>query len=192
MVVRTIGVLALQGDFARHQMILTSLGCGVCPVRYSEELQDIDALVIPGGESTTISRHLDRTDLRAALFEFAQKRPVMGTCAGLILMAREPSDARVCSLDLLDIAVERNSWGRQVQSFTSALDICLNGSKQPFHAVFIRAPRIRDIGSGIEVLARLGDEPVLVRQGSHLGASFHPELTDDVRIHQLFLENVVK
>ena len=186
--VDTVGVLALQGDFARHRDMLVSLGCRVQAVRYSGELEDLAGLVIPGGESTTISKQLDRGGLREAVTAFARERPVMGTCAGLILMAREPSDSRVISLNLLDAVVTRNSWGRQVHSFTTSLQVQLNGRQDTIPALFIRAPRIQEVGSDVEVLARIENEPVLLRQGRHLGVAFHPELTNDTCIHRLFLE----
>ena len=186
--VNTVGVLALQGDFVRHQDMLVSLGCRVRAVRYTSDLEGLDGLVIPGGESTTISKQLDRSHLREAVSSFARERPVMGTCAGLILMARDPSDSRVNSLNLLDVVVSRNSWGRQVHSFTTPLEVQLNGRHDTVPAVFIRAPRIQEVGPEVEVLARIKNEPVLVCQGRHLGAAFHPELTNDTSIHRLFLE----
>ncbi len=186
--VNTVGVLALQGDFARHRDMLVSLGCRVRAIRYTNDLEGLAGLVIPGGESTTISKQLDRGHLREAVSTFARQRPVMGTCAGLILMARNPSDSRVNSLNLLDVVVTRNSWGRQVHSFITALEVQLNGRHDMVPAVFIRAPRIQEVGPEVEVLARIRDEPVLVRQGSHIGTAFHPELTDDTSIHRLFLE----
>ncbi|MFC1543407.1 pyridoxal 5'-phosphate synthase glutaminase subunit PdxT [Candidatus Neomarinimicrobiota bacterium] len=192
MVETVVGVLALQGDFARHQAMLDSLGYQVRAIRYPSELEDLVGLVIPGGESTTISKQLDRGGLREAIAAFALEKPVMGTCAGLILMAREPSDSRVKSLNLLDVVVTRNSWGRQVHSFISPLEVQLNGLQGTFPAVFIRAPRIQEVGSDVEVIARIQDEPVLVRQGRHLGAAFHPELTNDTRVHRLFLEALLK
>ena len=188
--VGTIGVLALQGDFARHQEMLLSLGCGVRTIRYPHELDGLAGLVIPGGESTTISKQLDSAGLRGGIIDFAQRHPILGTCAGLILMAREASDARVDSLGLLDVVVTRNSWGRQVHSFTTPLDVQLNGRSKVFPAVFIRAPRIQNLGQDVEVLAKFQGEPVLIRQGRHIGASFHPELTNDTRIHDLFISTL--
>ena len=188
--VGTIGVLALQGDFARHQEMLLSLGCDVRTIRYRHELDGLAGLIIPGGESTTISKQLDSTGLRAGIIDFAQQHPILGTCAGLILMAREASDARVESLGLLDVVVARNDWGRQVHSFTTPLDVQLNGRTEVFPAVFIRAPRIQNVGQDVEVLAELHGEPVLIRQGYHMGASFHPELTNDTRIHDLFISTL--
>lgn len=190
MVEKVVGVLALQGDFSRHRDMLSNLGCHVQAVRYARELEDCDGLVIPGGESTTISKQLDEDGLREALVTFARERPVMGTCAGLILMARNPSDSRVKSLNLLNITVVRNSWGRQVHSFTTTLEVQLNGRLDTIPAVFIRAPRITEVGPEVEVLIRIQDEPALVRQGCHLGVAFHPELSNNTCVHQMFLDTL--
>jgi 5'-phosphate synthase pdxT subunit len=168
--------------------MLLSLGCQVRQVRYPYDLADLTGLIIPGGESTTISKQIDRSGLREGINTLARQRPIMGTCAGLILMARDLADERVSGLNLLDVAVTRNSWGRQVHSFTTPLEVHVNGQRDTVPAVFIRAPRIKEVGPGVEVLAEIEGEPVLVRQGNHLGATFHPELTDDSCIHKIFLE----
>ncbi|MEE9465893.1 MAG: pyridoxal 5'-phosphate synthase glutaminase subunit PdxT [Candidatus Neomarinimicrobiota bacterium] len=188
--VATVGVLALQGGFARHQAMLEDLGCRSVAVRYPDDLQRLDGLIIPGGESTTISRHLDSGGLREPVAAFAGEKPVMGTCAGLIIMSREPASEQVHSLGLLDLTVERNGWGRQVHSFTVTLPVLLNGHSEKLPAVFIRAPRIGSLGPDVEVLATIEGEPVLVRQGRHLGATFHPELGSDTRIHKLFMQAI--
>ena len=188
--VATIGVLALQGAFTRHQATLEELGCQTLAVRYPRDLERLDGLVIPGGESGTISRQLDSSGLRQPIITFAGEKPVLGTCAGLIIMSREWAGSQVQGLDLLDRDVVRNGWGRQAHSFTSSLPITLNGHSEELPAIFIRAPRITRVGQGVEVLAAIDGEPVLVRQGRHLGATFHPELTADTRIHQLFLRAV--
>ena len=188
--VATVGVLALQGDFARHQAVLAELGYASRMVRYPADLSELAALIIPGGESTTISKQLDRAELRHAVAAFGREHAIMGTCAGLILMAKDPSDDRVHSLNLLDVVVVRNDWGRQVHSFTAPVAVQLNGQVDTVPAIFIRAPRIRAVGPEVEILARIGDEPVLVKQGPHLGMSFHPELSEDVRIHEFFLKAV--
>lgn len=188
--VATIGVLALQGAFTRHQATLERLGCQTVAVRYPRDLERLDGLVIPGGESGTISRQLDSSGLRQAIISFAGEKPVLGTCAGLIIMSRESSGSQVQGLDLLDLDVVRNGWGRQAHSFTFSLPVTLNGHSEELPAIFIRAPRITRVGQGVEVLAAIDGEPVLVRQGQHLGATFHPELTADTRIHQLFLRAV--
>ncbi len=186
--VATIGVLALQGAFTRHQAMLEQLGYQTVAVRYPQDLEGLAGLVIPGGESSTISRQLDSSGLRQPIIALAREKPVLGTCAGLIMMSREPAGNQVRGLDLLDLAVVRNGWGRQAHSFTFSLPVTLNGHSEEVPAIFIRAPRINRVGPGVEVLAAIDGEPVLVRQGRHLGATFHPELTADTRIHQLFLQ----
>lgn len=174
-----IGVLALQGAFREHARALERLGADVREVRLPDELEGLDGLVIPGGESTTMARVAALYGLDDALRAF--ERPILGTCAGMILLDRE-------HLGLADLVVERNAYGRQVWSFET--DVELAGDPTPMRGVFIRAPRIVELGAGVEVLGRVGDEPVLVRDGRLLLASFHPELTDDVRAHRLFLELV--
>ncbi|MFO7653627.1 MAG: pyridoxal 5'-phosphate synthase glutaminase subunit PdxT [Candidatus Krumholzibacteriia bacterium] len=188
-----VGILALQGDFEKHRQAFASLGRTVRLVRRSGELADCSHLVIPGGESTTLARLVDRAGLRRPLAEFAAKRPVMGTCAGLIMLGRlageDPADHGVATLGLMDVMVQRNGYGRQVDSFTEDLSLeSLDGSAEPFAAVYIRAPRIAAVGSGVEVVVRRGAEPVAVRQGNLLGLTFHPELTPDTRVHRAFLQ----
>lgn len=170
--------------------MLQTLSCSVRSIRYPHELDDITGLVIPGGESTTMSKQLDVAGLREGIVEFAQGHPILGTCAGLILMAKDHSDTRVDSLGLLDIAVTRNSWGRQIHSFTTPIEMHRNGHQEAFPAVFIRAPRITRVGQEVEILAEYQDEPVFVRHGRHIGVTFHPELTSDTRIHDLFIKTV--
>jgi 5'-phosphate synthase pdxT subunit len=175
----TIGVLAVQGNFREHAAMLRRLGADAVEVRKPEELEGLDALVIPGGESTAIMRLIRLYGLEEAIRRFA--RPVFGTCAGLILLDRD-------HLDLVDVGVLRNAYGRQVASFEA--DVDLAGEEEPLRGVFIRAPRISAAGPDVEVLAELDGEPVLVRQGRFLAATFHPELTDDTRVHERFLELV--
>jgi pyridoxal 5'-phosphate synthase pdxT subunit len=172
-----IGVLALQGNFREHAAMLRRLGADPVEVRKVEELGGLDGLVIPGGESTAITRLMQLYGLEEAIRRF--QAPVFGTCAGMILLDRN-------HLGLVDLAVERNAYGRQVASFEADLE--LKGSAEPLRGVFIRAPRVSDAGADVEVLAELDDEPVLLRQGRFLVASFHPELTDDTRVHELFLD----
>lgn len=186
--VTTVGILALQGAFSRHEGALGRLGLQSRQVRYTHDLRGLAALIIPGGESSTISALLDEEGLREAVAQFAMERPVMGTCAGLILMARDTGDARVLPLRLLDVTIDRNGWGRQVHSFTTSLTVALDDGPESVPAVFIRAPRILTVGAGVDVLAEVDGEPVMVRQGLHLGMSFHPELTDDTRIHDHFMQ----
>jgi 5'-phosphate synthase pdxT subunit len=174
-----IGVLALQGAFREHARALRALGADVVEVRLPTDLDGLDGLVIPGGESTTITLLAESFGLDAALRRF--DRPVLGTCAGTIVLDRD-------HYGLVDVEVERNAYGRQVKSFEA--DVELRDDAVPLHGVFIRAPRIREIGPGVEVLGELEGEPVLVRDGRFLLATFHPELTDDLRVHDHFLEMV--
>jgi len=170
-------VLALQGAFREHAQMLARLGADVVEVRLPEELDGLDGLVLPGGESTTIMRLARIYGLDDALRGY--RGAIFGTCAGMILLGHE-------YLGLADVEVERNAYGRQVQSFEA--DVDLRDDERPLHGVFIRAPRIRGVGADVEVLGELEREPVLVRDGRLLLASFHPELTDDPRVHELFLE----
>ncbi len=174
-----IGVLALQGAFREHARVLRSLGADVVEVRRPEELDGLDGLVIPGGESTTIVRLAALYGLDEAIR--AYRGPIFGTCAGMIVLDRE-------HLGLADLVVDRNAYGRQVRSFEA--EVALADDEPPLEGVFIRAPRIRELGPGVEVLGELDGEPVLVRDGRLLLASFHPELTDDTRVHQRFLQIV--
>jgi 5'-phosphate synthase pdxT subunit len=174
-----VGVLALQGNFREHAAMLRRLGVDAVEVRKAEQLAGLDGLVVPGGESTTFLRLMQLYGLDAAIRSF--EGPVFGTCAGMIVLDRD-------HLGLVDIGVDRNAYGRQVASFEADLDLI--GEEAPLLGVFIRAPRVRDVGEDVEVLAEHGGEPVLVRQGRFLVASFHPELTEDTRVHELFLEAV--
>ncbi len=174
-----IGVLALQGNFREHAAVLRRLGAEVVEVRLPEELEGLDGLVIPGGESTAITRLMRLYGLEEAIRRF--RGAVFGTCAGMILLDRN-------HLGVVDLEVERNGYGRQIASFEADLELA--GETEPLRGVFIRAPRIRTRGPGIEVLAENDGEPVLLRQGRVLVASFHPELTDDPRVHERFLAMV--
>jgi 5'-phosphate synthase pdxT subunit len=187
-----VGVLALQGAFARHVARLDRLGAAAVEVRTVDDLAAVDGLVIPGGESTTISMLLDANALFDPLAErLAGGMPALGTCAGMILLASEVLDGRPDqrSFGAVDIAVRRNAFGRQVDSFEA--DLAVRGiDGPPVHAVFIRAPFVERAGEGVEVLAEVEGHPVLVRQGPVLAAAFHPELADDDRIHELFLSTI--
>ncbi len=174
-------MLALQGAFREHERALRRAGADVVEVRLPAELDDLDGLVIPGGESTTIAKLASLYGLDVAIRAF--DRPVFGTCAGMILVDRS-------HLGLADIEVDRNAYGRQVASFEA--DLSLDGDERPFRGVFIRAPRVRDLGPDVEVLAEHDGEPVLLRDGGVLVAAFHPELTDDPRVHERFLELVTE
>jgi 5'-phosphate synthase pdxT subunit len=174
-----IGVLAVQGNFREHAAMLRRLGVDSLEVRKPEQLEGLDALVIPGGESTTFMRLMRLYGLDEAVRTF--EGPILGTCAGMIVLDRR-------HLGAVDIEVDRNAFGRQVASFEA--DLALTGDVKPLRGVFIRAPRVREVGPGVEVLAELDGEPVLLREGRVIVASFHPELTDDTRVHERFLDLV--
>jgi 5'-phosphate synthase pdxT subunit len=186
-----IGVLALQGDFAEHVHIFRQLGIDACEVRRPQELSGLDGLVIPGGESTTIARLISEFDLLEPLRERAQNGfPVWGTCAGMILLAQRASELEQPTLGGLAIAVRRNAFGRQVDSFEADLEVPALG-EQAFHAVFIRAPIVEEVDDGVEVLAKLENgTAVAVRQANALATAFHPELTEDDRFHRYFIDMV--
>jgi len=181
-----VGILALQGDYERHADLLDKLGVAWCWVRRARDLENCTALILPGGESTAITHLLQTDGLFEPLKAFASTHPTLGSCAGLILMGQS-DDPRVQSLELLDIDVSRNAYGRQSQSFQHDIELDLGQGNERFPAVFIRAPQIIRVGRTVTVLARHEGNPVLVAQGLHLGMSFHPELTDDTRIHQYWL-----
>jgi 5'-phosphate synthase pdxT subunit len=188
----TAAVVAVQGDVTEHAAAVRRAGAAhgheveVCEVRQSGHVPDADLLLMPGGESTTISRHLCREGIAGEIRDHvAAGKPVLATCAGLIVAARDAKDDRVDELGLLDVTVDRNAFGRQTDSFEAPLDV--TGLGDPFPAVFIRAPLIDGVGEGVEVLATWDDRPVAVRDGPVFGTSFHPELTDDPRIHALAL-----
>lgn len=185
---KRVGVLALQGDFEAHERALQHAGAEVVEVRSTGQLNDIDALVIPGGESTTMLKLMDEEHMLDPLREFGKTHPVFGTCAGAILLASEVTNPAQPSLGLMDIGVERNAYGRQLDSRIARLTP--EGIEGDLEAVFIRAPIIRRVGRDAKVLARYAGDPVLVEQGRHLVATFHPELTGDPRLHKLFLEKV--
>jgi 5'-phosphate synthase pdxT subunit len=185
-----VGVLGLQGDVREHVRALEGVGATAVVVRHAHEVDDVDGLVLPGGESTTIGKLLDRFELLAPIAARARAgMPLYGTCAGMILMAAETVGAEEAAhrLGVLDCTVRRNAYGRQVDSFEADLEVSgLAGG--PFRAVFIRAPVVERTGAAIEVLARCEGVPVLLRQGSLLASSFHPEMTGDARIHELFVD----
>lgn len=186
-----IGVLALQGAFEEHLACLTRLKVEASAVRLPEEFDGLKGLVIPGGESTTMARLMRDYGLTAPLRKLIRSGfPVIGTCAGMIVLSHKIADVGAPTLDVMDIKVHRNGFGRQIDSFETDLSIPIIG-KKPYHGVFIRAPFIEHVGSGVEVLARLSDgTAVAARQGNMLALSFHPELTDDLRLHAYFLEIV--
>ncbi|MCX6631291.1 MAG: pyridoxal 5'-phosphate synthase glutaminase subunit PdxT [Candidatus Solibacter sp.] len=191
---KKVGVLSLQGDFAAHGAALERAGAVPVYVRERSQLGEIDGLILPGGESTTMLKLLRYENLFDDLAEFGRRKPVFGTCAGAILMARDVTNPAQESLGLMDIAVERNGYGRQMDSRVVDLDPAEEFEKRTaagkLEAVFIRAPIIRQTGLGIQVLAEYAGDPVLIEQGAHLVATFHPELTRDARVHRLFLEKL--
>ena len=183
---KRIGVLGLQGAYAKHLAILQQLHLKAVDVRKPNDLEECHGLIIPGGESTTMTKLINEIDMHGALLKFSVDRPVFGTCAGMILMATKVDDDRVKTLNLMNIEVERNGYGRQIDSFIDELDVTTNGQAFSMRGVFIRAPRIKNMGEEVEVLASVNGEPVLVQEGHHMAAAFHPELTGETRIHNYF------
>lgn len=182
-----VGVLALQGDVREHMRLLETLGADATSVKTPEQLDSVEGLVIPGGESTTIGKMAGRFGLVEPLRSAAENGlPIYGTCAGMILLGGAVTEGDQPLLGILDVVVKRNAFGRQNESFEADLDI--EGLDTPLHAVFIRAPWIEKVGSEVEILSEVDDHPVMVRQGSILATSFHPELTGDGRIHQMLLD----
>ena len=183
-----IGVLALQGDFDAHRRRLEELGADVVLVRKPEQFDEIDGLVIPGGESTTFLKLLGEGGLQK-LKDFVFTKPTFGTCAGAIMLAKDVENPKQAGLGALDMTIRRNAYGRQIDSFIEPAPVTpeLEQGQGPLEMVFIRAPRIEKVGPGVEVLARHGADPVLVRHGLTLAATFHPELSDDTRVHAYFL-----
>ncbi len=182
----TVGVLALQGAFEVHRQALQQLGARAILVRTQEQMDECDALVLPGGESTTMLKLLNDEALKKPLADFARRKPVLATCAGVILLAREVTHPAQESLGILDLVVERNGYGRQIDSCIATVDL----QGKPLEAVFIRAPIIHSVGPGVTTLASMAGHPVLVEQGHHLAATFHPELTQDRRVHRMFLSKL--
>lgn len=187
-----VGVLALQGDFPMHEQRLKNLSCVVVQVKKPEDLNGLEALIWPGGESTTMTRVMT-DDLRAALTDFCKTHPVWGTCAGMIMLSQTDPDPRVRTLGLADVHVNRNGWGRQVHSFEAELRVIAELEEtKPALGLFIRAPRVNRMGDRVRVLAWYRDEPVAVEQGNILLTTFHPELTDDDRFHRLLLSRILE
>ncbi len=187
---KTVGILALQGDFDKHQKMLDSLGVNVLLVKTVTELNKCGGLIIPGGESTTLSLLLKKHDMWKPVIEFAQDHPVFGTCAGLIMLSKTITREPVDTLGLIDIETARNAYGRQVDSFIDDVRLELNGNNEKYEGVFIRAPRIISCGNGVKPLGWHNDNVVLAEQGNILVASFHPELSDDPMVHQYFLDKI--
>ena len=191
MVVARIGVLALQGDFEKHVRAFEAAGAEAREVRTAQDLEGLSGLIIPGGESTTLTKLL-LADLRDSLLNFCRAHPVWGTCAGMIMLSKDSSDPRVKPLGFMDVEIIRNGYGRQVHSFEAELRVSdeVEHPESPLLGVFIRAPRITKIGENARPLAWLGNDPVCVVQGHFMASAFHPELTDDLRLHKYFLSLV--
>jgi 5'-phosphate synthase pdxT subunit len=188
--VAKVGVLALQGDVPEHLQAAERAGAQAVPVRTREALEEVEALIIPGGESTTVGKLLERYELMEPIrARAAAGMPILGTCTGLILLAREIEGSEQPRLGLLDVTVRRNAYGRQLDSFETDVSVPALGS-EPVRAVFIRAPMVTRTGPDVEVLAEFDNHPVLVRQGGLFGSAFHPELAGDERIHRLLLEQI--
>jgi 5'-phosphate synthase pdxT subunit len=185
---KRVGVLALQGDFQAHERALTRAGAEAVEVRTASDLEGVDGLVIPGGESSTMIKLLEEEKLLDPLRAFGRKRPIFGTCAGAILLSTGITNSSQASLGLMDMEVERNAYGRQLDSRIARLKP--EGMEGELEAVFIRAPIIRSVGQDAKILASYQGDPVLVEQGRHLAATFHPELTDDSRVHLMFLRKI--
>ena len=187
-----IGVLALQGAFQKHIDMLNCMQISTKKVRYSADFSKIDALIIPGGESTTLSNLIVNENLSKIILEFISKKPVFGTCAGLILLSnKSQNNTKVLSLESLDIKVERNGWGRQVDSFETMINLNIDSNESfNFNGVFIRAPKIISCNAPTKVLSSLNGFPIMVRKGMILATTFHPELTDDLRIHKYFIDMI--
>ena len=186
-----IGILALQGDFNKHSLILKKLDLEPTLVRYPSDLNRISGLIIPGGESTTMTKLMDRAGFYKAITSFANTNPVLGTCAGLIMMSNQAKDKRIKTLGLLDVDVERNASGRQIHSICVPLNVDIIGKSQPIDATFIRAPKIVRCGPNVNVLATFKGSPCAVQSGLHLGLSFHPELNGVTIFHEFAFKKLV-
>ena len=178
-----IGVLALQGNYSKHIEILDKLKISSCEVRYNNQLDEINGLIIPGGESTTITDIMSRNNFYDKIQLFSQTKPILGTCAGLIMMAKSVLDKRVKPLEILDIEVDRNAYGRQVHSFVNKLPIKLEKDLETISVPFIRAPQITKVGKNVEIISNYNKKPVAVKSGIHMGLSFHPELNNITIFH---------
>jgi pyridoxal 5'-phosphate synthase pdxT subunit len=181
-----IGILALQGDFEAHRKAIERAGGRALEIRAAADLERVDGLIIPGGESTTMLKLLDAENLLGPVSSFGSRKPIFGTCAGAILLASEVLHPKQPSLGLMDLTVERNAYGRQIDSRIARIEL----GGQPLEAVFIRAPIIRRVGPGTRILATYGKTPVLVEQGRHMASTFHPELSPESRVHRHFIEKV--
>ncbi len=185
-----IGILSLQGDFEKHGRAISRLGYDPVFIKDKNALKQCDKIIIPGGESTTFLKLIDKLDLRSALVEFGNHNPIMGTCAGLIILATKVDDTQSEPLGLIDVSVIRNAYGRQIDSFSDTVEINLKHEISAFKGVFIRAPKIASMGAGIKALGYHEGNVVIAANDHILVTTFHPELTDDLRIHQYFIEEI--
>lgn len=185
-----IGILGIQGAYLKHKEILGSLSVKNVVVKYSHQLNDINGLIIPGGETTAFTKQMNYEITFENLQKFANVKPTFGTCAGIITQGEGINNKKILQLKVLNANIERNAYGSQIDSFIEDIDLIFDDSNKPFQAIFIRAPKITNIGNDIKVLATLKNNPVLIENKLHLGATFHPELTDDFRIHKYFIDKV--
>lgn len=183
----TIGIFALQGDFEKHKIAVEKTGQEVLLVKTTETLERCSKLIVPGGESTTFLKLVDKLEMRKPLLDFATDHKIMGTCAGLIILAKKVLNFELQPLSLIDITVERNAYGRQIDSFVDMVSLNLNGKNYTFEGVFIRAPKIKALGKDVIKLAEHKGETVMAASGNILVATFHPELTDDLTVHKYFI-----
>ena len=189
--VKKIGILALQGNFHRHKLLLDQLGIKSIYVRYASDLDDVNGLIIPGGESTTMTKLLDYSGLFKPIISFAEKNPVLGTCAGLIMMANNVKDDRVNTFNLLNIDVERNALGKQINSSIETLEVNYNNFQKNINVTFIRSPKIIRYGNEVSILAYHKDIPCAVKSGKHIGLSFHPELNGVSIFHEIAFNKLI-
>ena len=187
--VKTVGILSLQGNYTNHKAMMDRLGTNNIYVRYPEDLSNCDGLIIPGGESTTISKQIDRNNLREAIIKFSETNSIFGTCAGLIMLSSSEQSKNLNPLTVMDITVERNAWGRQIHSFKGKLKLEFDNQSH-FDGIFIRAPKIWNMGININVLATYKNQPVMITDGQHYVCSFHPEIGSDMRIHKYYLKQI--
>ncbi len=185
---KKIGILALQGNYYQHRQVLDKLKIYSIFIKYPDQFNNIDALIIPGGESSVISKLIEKNTLRQSIIEFSKSKSIFGTCAGMILMSSTACNNHISPLNLMDFTIKRNAWGKQINSFSA--NILINEIKDYFLGYFIRSPKIKSIGSNIKILANYKDEPVMLTDGKHLVSSFHPEIGDDVSIHKYFIDNL--
>ncbi len=184
-----IGILAFQGDFKLHENILNKLNIKTKLIKYKKQLEEIDGLIIPGGESTVMSKMLIRNNFDLCIKNFSKQHSIYGTCAGAILMSSKCSDVNIKNMSIVDVEVERNAWGRQIDSFSDKIELSFS-KKFKFDATFIRAPKFTINNGDVEVLSKYKEEPVLIRNKKHLVSSFHPEIKEDLRIHKYFIEMI--